>query len=194
MDRYYYLLEDKLKSATKKPYFILSILFLISSIICLGALRHNNTTMVKLRDEVYIADKNNADVGMALNKLRAYVYAHMNTNLSTGTNIKPPIQLKYTYERLMEKAKPMTNNPQLYIDANNHCGPQTAANCVADYVSSHGGVEAKTIPVGLYEYDFVSPSWSPDFAGWSLISTIVLGALTAGAFLLGRLGYLKTFR
>jgi hypothetical protein len=65
------------------------------------ALRHNNETMVKLRTAVYEADKNSGDVNTTLNKLRKYVYAHMNTDLSSGGNtIKPPIQLQHTYERL----------------------------------------------------------------------------------------------
>jgi len=191
MDRYYYMLQDKLAELQRKPYFWLALLFLVSAVICLGALRHNNTTMVSLRSEVYAADKNNGDVEGALDNLRAYVYAHMNTNLSTGTNIRPPIQLKYTYQRLVEQAKPLTNNPQLYIDANNYCQGQVPANCVADYIASHGGVQAKTIPVGLYEFDFISPDWSPDLAGWSLIATIVLAMAAAATFLLSRFSRFK---
>jgi hypothetical protein len=54
--------------------------------------------------------------------------------------------------------------------------------CVTDYVTTHGE-KANSIPVALYEYDFVSPSWSPDLAGWSLI----LSALLFIAFLLSLL-------
>jgi hypothetical protein len=65
-------------------------LFIASALVCVIALRHNNQQMVKLRDSVYAADKNNGDVNAALNNLRQYVFAHMNTNLSSGNNnIKP---------------------------------------------------------------------------------------------------------
>src|SRR5690349_383020 len=79
-------------------------LFIASSLLCVLALRHNNVRMTQLRDAVYVADKNNGDVNAVLNNLRKYVYAHMNTDLSSGSHgIKPPIQLKYTYQRLYDK-------------------------------------------------------------------------------------------
>jgi hypothetical protein len=78
-------------------------LFIASSLLCILALRHNNIQMTRLRDAVYVADKNNGDVNGAIHDLRLYVYSHMNTNLSSSHgNIKPPIQLKYTYQRLYD--------------------------------------------------------------------------------------------
>lgn len=186
MDHYFYQIQDKLSQLLKKPYFIILVLCVASSLVCLVSLRHNNTTMAGLRNKVYSADKDNGNVELALYNLRTYVYAHMNTNLSSGTSIKPPIQLQYTYQRLQDRAKPLVNNPQLYVDANNYCKNQASASCVADYVSDHGGVAAKTIPVALYEFDFISPSWSPDLAGWSLVSTITLGMAAVALFLVGK--------
>jgi len=152
--------------------------------------------MVKLRDDVYQADKDNGDVETALNKLRTYVYGHMNTNLSAGNNIKPPIQLQYTYERLQEQAQAQISESDLYIQAKNYCEQQIPASvsisgrgridCVQNYVLSHGGKKAPAIPVGLYEFDFVSPSWSPDLAGWSLVATIFFAIAAAATFLLSK--------
>ena len=99
-------------------------LFIAAAIISVFALRHNNQTMVNLRNDVYAADKNNGDVNTALNNLRRYVYGHMNTDLSSGNNnIKPPIQLKYTYQRLYdaETNKVQSANQQLYTDAELYC-------------------------------------------------------------------------
>ena len=48
----------------------------------------------------------------------------MNTNLSSGGNaIKPPIQLKYTYERLLatEQAKTAASNSKIYTEAQAYC-------------------------------------------------------------------------
>ncbi len=154
--------------------------------------------MVKLREEVYQTDKNGADINKALNNLRIYVYAHMNTDLSSGGNgIKPPIQLKYTYERLQatEQARVDSVNSKIYTDAENYCQAQIPANlsfsgrarvpCVQDYVSTHGE-KPNSVPAGLYEFDFASPAWSPDLAGWSLLVTALFFVSSISSFILHR--------
>lgn len=167
------------------PYQAFLAMFVIAGLICIFALRANNETMITLRNAVYSADKNNGNVEAALDKLRAYVYGHMNTNLSSGGNaIKPPIQLKYTYERLESAAQASANNAGLYTQAENYCQAQIPASvsisgrgrisCVQDYIMSHGGKAAAAIPAALYEFDFLSPAWSPDLAGWSLVAAILL--------------------
>jgi len=147
-------------------------LFIASSLICVFALRHNNQQMVKLREAVYAADRDSGDVNGALNNLRRYVYGHMNTNLSSGNNnIKPPIQLKYTYQRLYEARldQIQQNNQKIYTEAQNYCqaratgtlvAPVTA--CVQNYLATHSGYQSANdiqIPAGLYQFDFLSPRW-----------------------------------
>jgi hypothetical protein len=174
-----------IKTFLKIPLRTLLYLFIAAAIISVFALRHNNQTMVDLRNDVYAADKNNGDVNTALNNLRRYVYGHMNTNLSSGNNnIKPPIQLKYTYQRLydVQANKIQSANQQLYTDAELYCQSinsaffgTTRVPCVQNYVVNHGLAAANiTIPPGLYQFDFVSPTWSPDLAGWSLVITAIL--------------------
>jgi len=152
--------------------------FLIAAITAVVALRDNNEQMISLRNKVYAADQAGSDVNGPLNNLRNYVYAHMNTDLSSGNNtIKPPIQLKYTYERLEAQAQAAANNNGLYTLAENYCQAQIPTgfsgryriSCVKDYIANHGGKPAAAIPAALYEFDFVSPTWSPDLAGWSLV-------------------------
>jgi hypothetical protein len=157
-------------------------LFIATAIICVISLRHNNQTMVKLRGQVYAADKTGGDINGALNRLRGYVFAHMNTSLSTGTNIKPPIQLKYTYQRLYDAQYNdlQAANQKIYDAGKNACpgiangyDPARLA-CIENYAVSHGVQGASiNIPAGLYEFDFVSPSWSPDLAGWTLLLSAV---------------------
>jgi hypothetical protein len=141
--------------------------------------------MVKYRDAVYEADKNGGDVNAALNNLRQYVHSHMNTNLSSGNNaIKPPIQLKYTYERLAGNAQKQSNDSALYTEAAEYCQARIPASvsisgrsritCVQEYILDHGGQQAPAIPTALYQFDFVSPTWSPDLAGWSLLLSVIL--------------------
>ena len=174
----------------------LLVAFLLSATISVVALRQNNLHMISLRDKVYQADQNNGDVEAALQNLRAYVYGHMNTELATSTNVYPPIQLKYTYERLQqaEAARVKAQNDTIYNDAQHYCEQQIPTgfsgryriSCVEDYVKSHN-VVAKSIPDAMYKFDFVSPTWSPDLAGWSLLLTILLAILLVLRIAAGRI-------
>lgn len=169
-----------------KPWYFL-LLALIAGTICVASLRSNNQHMLVLRDAVYAADKNNGDVAGTLAKLQAYVTAHMNTDLSSGANsVYPPIQLKYTYDRLVqaESARVAAVNTQIYTDAQHYCEQQNPVDfsghnrvpCITSYVSTHGA-KAQTIPDSLYKFDFVSPWWSPDLAGWSSLVTLLSALL-----------------
>ncbi len=166
---------------------------LVSGIICVFALRANNLQMVQLRNAVYAADKDNGDTEGALRNLREYVYSHMNTSLTSGPNaVHPPIQLKYTYERLVSALpSPADNNSEIYNQAQKYC-EQAIPNgisgsyrlsCIQAYVKQHGITTVETIPKGLYQFDFVSAKWSPDLAGWSLLATIVLVLCALGSWL-----------
>lgn len=176
-----------------KPYYF-AVLAVICGIVCIFALRANNEHMIGLRDAVYAADKNNGNVEQALNDLRKYVYGHMNTDLAAGPNaVHPPIQLKYTFDRLVqvESQRVESQNSSLYTNAQSYCqalipngfSGRYREACINQYVTTHGA-SAQSVPKNLYEFDFVSPKWSPDLAGWSLILTIVfaLAALIFWAF------------
>jgi preprotein translocase subunit SecF len=173
-----------------KPWYF-AVLAIVSGVICIFALRSNNEHMITLRDAVYTADKNNSNVEQALQNLRKYVYSHMNTDLAAGPNaVHPPIQLKYTYDRLVqiESQSIQSVNSNLYTDAQSYCqaliptgfSGRYREGCINQYVTTHGA-SAQTVPKNLYEFDFVSPKWSPDLAGWSLIATVLL-ALAALVF------------
>jgi len=145
---------------------------------------------------VYQADKDNGDINKALNNLRSYVYGHMNTNLTSGADaVYPPIQLKYTYDRLVtaESNRVSAANTQVYTDAQHYCeqlypgsfsgGPRVP--CITDYVSTHG-TKPQTIPDSLYKFGFTSPTWSPDLAGWSMVFTGLSAVLGVVLFLIRR--------
>jgi hypothetical protein len=166
-----------------RPWYVL-ILFLISSGISVYALRQNNITMISLRNDVYRADKSNANVEQALVNLQSYVVSHMNTNLTTGnSSVYPPIQLSYTYERLVEasQAQSQAVNTQIYTNAQTYCqkinptdfSGHNRVPCIEQYVQSHGIIVPNLSP-SLYEFDFVSPTWSPDLAGWALLTSAIL--------------------
>jgi hypothetical protein len=162
-----------------KPWYFLAIAIVFGT-ISLVSLRHNNEQMLRLRDAVYAADKNGGDVEGSLRTLRQYVYGHMNTSLSSGPNaVHPPIQLKYTYERLQQAQESVLGqgNSTLYAQAQAYCDAQTVIGsevitCIQNYATAHGA-SLTPVPDSLYKFDFTSAKWSPDLAGWSLVVTAV---------------------
>lgn len=163
----------------------LLVAFICSLFVTAFALRHNNQEMLQLRQAVFTADEKNGDVETTLRTLREYVYGHMNTNLSTGkTAVYPPIQLEHTYARLVAEQQEGIKqaNQQIYTEAQSYCeklhpesysgGPRVP--CIREYVAGKG-VQVKAIPDSLYKFDFISPKWSSDLAGWGLVVTFMLG-------------------
>jgi hypothetical protein len=72
-------------------------------------------------------------------------------------------------------------NTRLYTEAQAYCEQQVTSRvtinrvpCIQDYLTSHGAVTAQAVPDALYKFDFVSPAWSPDLAGWSLVFAILM--------------------
>lgn len=177
-------------------YLYIIIPLIVSSVVFVWAYRQNNLEMIRLRDAVYQADEQNGDVESALKNLRKHVYSHMNTELSSGSNaIYPPIQLKFTYERLQkaEQERVTSANEKIYSQAQIECEkrfPQGLSGsnrlpCIEEYVSNNGEKE-REIPKELYQFDFVSPAWSPDLAGWSLLASLILSVLLFVRFILER--------
>jgi hypothetical protein len=165
-----------------KPAYIAGVAVAIT-VLCVFSLRANNEHMIKLRNDVYTADKSNSNITQALQNLQAYVTTHMNTSLNSGNgSVYPPIQLKYTYQRLLnsESAGAAQANDQLYTEAQTYCQQAIPSGfsgryrvpCIEQYVQSHDS-SLPTIPDSLYKFDFVNPAWSPDLAGWSLVAAII---------------------
>ena len=182
--RYDYRRIKKIKS---RYILALAIFFMVLGVY---GMRQNYSQMVKLRTAVAVADEQNADVEAPLRELRQFVYSHMNTNLSSGNvAIKPPIQLKYRYERLSaaESARVKAANEDVRRKGEEICGAQYPGSgfnsprvaCVAEYVRVNS-VKDNGVPSELYKFDFVSPGWTPDLAGISLLlSLICFAALLA---------------
>lgn len=172
-------------SFLKAWYFlVLAVLF---AVLAVQGLRSNYSKMVELREAVYVADRENGDIEGALRNLREHVYGHMNTNLSSGNNaIKPPIQLKNQYERLAaaEQDKVKSQNDQVAARAEQVCAQRFPAagynaprvSCVQDYVAANAA-KPDSVPDGLYKFDFVSPRWSPDMAGISIVLSVIFFVL-----------------
>lgn len=181
-------------SRLKAWYFLAPIVAF--AILSVYGLRSNYSTMVTLREAVYVADQQGGDVETALAQLRSHVHGHMNTNLVSGNNaIRPPIQLKSRYERLQasegERIKAVNAEVSRQADANcaarfpgdGFNAPRVA--CIQDYVGANAINEQAAIPDALYKFDFVSPRWSPDLAGISIVLASGFTVLFAARQLLG---------
>ena len=184
-------IKQALHKSVKASLITCLLLTALSGVIAVSSLRSNNERMASLRTAVYQADKSGIGVPKALQNLQAYVTAHMNTNLSDGAgSVYPPIQLEYTYLRLVQAQTQLalSGNTGLYTAAQAYCqkldpydfSGHNRVPCIENYVSTHGtaGSALPTISPALYEFDFVSPNWSPDLAGWMLLATVLFASLS----------------
>ncbi len=165
-------------------------IFLVAATVSFFALRQNNLKMIELRAAVQQADEQGGDVETALKQLREHVYSHMNTNLRAGSNSsEPPIQLTNRFNRIVaaEQARiaAQGGTNKIYQDAQAECEDPNVlltvrAQCVQRYITNNGGgakYELQIPPKEFYTFDFVSPTWSPDIAGWALVVTTLSGLL-----------------
>lgn len=148
-------------------------------------LRLNNINMIERRDAVLAADKAGDQAAMEsrLYDLQRYVATHMNTE--TG-----PFYLEGQYRRDAQKAVDAAkndNNPNGNINAKAEdvCRPQYAAwspayvQCFTDelakYPPSPDPASNVSLPsTVLYRHNFAATLWSPDFAGWSTVVSLVI--------------------
>lgn len=163
----------------------LLILLILVGFLAATFLRLNNIGMINRRDAVLAADKagDTTVIQSRLYDLQRYVVEHPNAN--TGI-----FYLEQQYKRDAQKtvdAASNDNNPNGNINAKAEavCQPQYAVwspayvQCFTDelakYPPSPDPAQNVTLPsVSLYRYEFSSPLWSPDFAGWSLVTCVII--------------------
>lgn len=152
-------------------------------------LRMNNLGMVERRDAVLTADKAGTtdDVQRSLADLQNYVAAHMNTGIGKG------VYLQSIYDKAYDAAlqgAADTDNPNsaVYQQASVECRAKWKGGvesfrddyvqCVVDRVSQLApqANPTATLPqADDYRFDYVSPLWSPDFAGlFTLLTGVII--------------------
>lgn len=137
--------------------------------------------MVERRSAVISADVagNQDDTIRRLYDLQRYVSSHMNTDMGKG------VYLQESYKRdsqaVLDKASGDQNaNGNIYKKAQEVCAPrfshyssaylQCTTSELAKYPAATELIAAAKLPsANSYLHDYVSPVWSPDFAGWSLV-------------------------
>jgi len=184
--------KKNIKQLQRVKTWQLVILLLLAVLMAATFLRLNNIGMLDRRDAVYAADKagDSEVLKNRLYDLQRYVTAHMNAS-------PDKIALEGQYQRDSEKAKALaeasgSNNPNgnVYQKAADVCDPIGRAQgwrwpdpryiaCVdqelSKYPAAAGLAQSIQLPdVNLYYHSFVSPLWSPDFAGWSVVICLVI--------------------
>ena len=196
-------IKKRLKQIQLLKNWQLFILLLLVIFVDLTALRLNNVGMVRRREAVEAADKA-GDVEAARKatiELANYVYNHMNSGgivYSDEThwfkvNREVKIVWANIYESDMRKAEQIareaeSNNPNgnIFKKAEEACRPRfhggyslAYQQCILDEqnkypASNQGQIKAQYPNISEYTYNFVTPLWSPDLAGWTTLLAFII--------------------
>lgn len=145
--------------------------------------------MVERRSAVIAADEagNQDDIIRRLYDLQHYVSSHMNTDMGKGVYLEA--SYKRDSQKVLDAASSQQNaNGNIYKKAQEVCAPrfsgysaaylQCTTSELAKYPAANDLISAAKLPVAdSYLHDFVSPVWSPDFAGWSVVVCLILALL-----------------
>lgn len=195
--------KQSIKNLQRIKTWQLIVLLIISGFISATFLRLNNIGMVERREGVLSADRggNEEIIIKRLYDLQRHVSAHMNTELGRG------VYLESSYSRDLQNwqssqygdANP---NGNIYKKAQEVCAPrfksysaaylQCTTSELAKYPAAANPATDTSKPrQEAYIHAFASPLWSPDFAGWSVIlSVIILGLIVVRFVSIGILGLL----
>lgn len=163
----------------------LVLLLILSLYVSATFLRINNVGMLERVKAVEAADKlaDEEVIEERLFELQRYVSQHMNTSTRD-------IYLQTIYERdskaILKKAEDAnrhTNNA-IWNKAANECYAeypgywQGQIECILEkqkkFPTSTPITEVQTPDPAQYKHAFLSPLWSPDFAGWSVLVSVLL--------------------
>ncbi len=183
----------RIKKLSQVKTWQLVVLLIMVGFVAATFLRLNNVGMIERRNAVLAADKAADTVALSqrLYDLQRYVSSHMNTNPGK-------IALDNTYKRAYDaklkefeaNIKSQSNNDVVtkvrevcdtraqqggYGYFSTTADPRYVA-CINEEWSKYPAAQESSIQfeapsTAPYYHTFVSPAWSPDFAGWSLLIT-----------------------
>lgn len=158
----------------------LIVIFVLLLAISATFLRLNNVGMIERRNAVISADESGdpEKIRLRLADLQSYVSSHMNTDLSGG------VVLTATMKR-DQQAVVNTSNVNVYKQADDKCKSNSSYaayfSCMTNYLNSipEGQVVSQSLFSAdrvqlIYTHNYLSPVWSPDFAGWSLAVALLV--------------------
>jgi hypothetical protein len=134
-------------------------------------LRINAGKAISMRADILRKDQAAQDVTADIEALRQFVFKHMNSSVR--------FELTDGYNRAVAAAQTqgLAAGSQLYAEAQASCDRQGVssvdqARCVQSYLESRLQPGQSSVPIpqrSTYTYAFVSPSWTPDIAGFLLL-------------------------
>ncbi|HEY1085782.1 MAG TPA: hypothetical protein VGE34_03610 [Candidatus Saccharimonadales bacterium] len=163
----------------------LVILLILFGLLTATFFRLNNVGMIERRTAVLAADKrgDESDLKDNLFALQRYSAAHMNA--STGL-----VYLEKEYERESQRRMDAAKKSSIKVKdvlekADKICRARYSgygvaySQCNLDEQAKYKGMNALPSVVNfpnpeLYRHEFLSPAWSPDFAGFSLLVCVVI--------------------
>ncbi|MBC7943483.1 hypothetical protein H7X68_03240 [Candidatus Saccharibacteria bacterium] len=184
-------IKRSIKELQRVKTWQLIILLILAGFVAATFLRLNSIGMNDRRRAVMLAD----EVGkgeVTINRLydlQRYVSAHMNTDMGKGLYLEN--SYKRDYQSSIDKAAQDGNsNGNIYKKAQEVCAPQFTRysyaylQCttgeLAKYPAASDLISSVQVPIAAsYLHVFVSPLWSPDFAGWSVIVCFVIALMIA---------------
>lgn len=182
-------IKRSIKELQRVKTWQLIILFILACFLAATFLRLNNIGMIERRNAVTAADEG-GDSDVTINRLydlQRYVTAHMNTDMGKGLYLEASYKrdVQAVYDKASQDGNP---NGNIYKKAQDVCAPQFSRysyaylQCttgeLAKYPAATDPVTAVQLPrADSYLHVFVSPLWSPDFAGWSIIVCAVIGLM-----------------
>ncbi len=189
----------RIKRLSQIKTWQLVILLVMSSFISATFLRLNNVGMMERRESVENADKTGDIVSLQqrLYDLQRYVSTHMNAHPGK-------IALDHTYKRVYDQKlkefeeviKNQSNNDTVskvrsvcdsraqqggYGRATTQADPRYV-NCINEEWEKYPAAKVANLQFEApstepYYHTFVSPVWSADFAGWSLLVTVLIAVI-----------------
>ncbi len=162
----------KLPKVKSRYFFIIAI---VAGLVCtlqLSATRHH---AANLASQIASLDSSGQDVTSQLGELSTYTSHHMLASTS--------VYLKGSYDRATAAANGSAVDPAIYSAAQAKCASHAdsiaQSKCVSEYMAANApqtNAQPQVQPSQAdYTKTFVSPGWTPDGAGLSLL----IGAVSA---------------
>ncbi|OYX43931.1 hypothetical protein B7Y94_00745 [Candidatus Saccharibacteria bacterium 32-49-12] len=185
-------ISARIKSLQQVKTWQLVIVLLLVSFVAATFLRINNIGMIERRAAVIAADEAGDEEALVnrLYDLQRYVSRHMNTDLGRG------VYLEASYNRALQQWQSQQygdSNPNgnIYLKAQQVCAPQFSSyssaylQCttaeLAKYPAATEPTDGNDKPrQEAYIHSYVDPTWSPDFAGWSVLVAALVALLIVG--------------
>ncbi|NTW61302.1 hypothetical protein HGB24_01255 [Candidatus Saccharibacteria bacterium] len=179
-------IRQSIKKLQRVKTWQLVLILILIIFVNATLLRLNNVGMVERRKAVISADEIGDDrvTQDRLYDLQKYVTSHMNTDMGKGMYL---IGARKRDAAAIYASASNDSNPNgnIYKKAQEVCAPQFSSyssaylqctmNELSKYPASSDLISQINLPSAeAYLRVYASPVWSPDFAGWSLVVSVVI--------------------